>query len=144
MRVSWISDLYEGIMNNRQRMWCAATSTVRIRKKKCSQRDSNPQPSACRGWSLPGGAVISVVYGGTASVRGPGKNGLGGPNISVVWQLWCKIEENPMSHSLEGFSHKTHESLMGLIYVTYPMSDSWDLFTSFLSNVNSPRVVQVV
>ena len=28
---------------------------------------------------------------------------------------------------------------MGLIYVTFPMSDSWEGFTSLLNGVNSPK-----
>ena len=35
--------------------------------------------------------------------------------------------------------HQTHESLMGLNYVTYPMSHSWEGFTSLLSNVKFPE-----
>ena len=29
---------------------------------------------------------------------------------------------------------------MGLIYITYPMSHSWEDFTSFFNDVNSPKV----
>ena len=36
--------------------------------------------------------------------------------------------------------HQTHEWLMGLIYITDPMSHSWEEFMSLLNNVNSPRI----
>ena len=50
---------------------------------------------------------------------------------------WNKI---PWVTHGKDLHHQIYEWLMGLIYVIYPMSHSWEGFTSFLSNVNSPRV----
>ena len=50
---------------------------------------------------------------------------------------WKKI---PWVTHRKDLYHQTLEWLIGLIYVTYPMSHSWEWITSFFSDVNSPKV----
>ena len=53
-----------------------------------------------------------------------------------------KMEKIPwVTHGID-LRHQTHEWFMGLIYVTLPMSDSWDWFTSFIDDVNPLRVTR--
>ena len=51
-------------------------------------------------------------------------------------QKWKKV---PWVTHGKDLRHQTHEWLMGLIYVTFPMSHSWEGFTSLLNGVNSPK-----
>ena len=51
----------------------------------------------------------------------------GWPVAQWSWWKWKKIPWVTHGNDLR---HQTHESLMGLIYVTFPMSDSWEWFTT--------------
>ena len=70
----------------------------------------------------------------------PKHEGAKWPEGWELWWKWHKMEEIPWVTHGKDLRHQTHEWLMGLIYVTYPMSHSWEEFTSFFNDINSPKI----